>query len=59
MYSIWFILQPRKDDENSLVRYPLMRITGHKRNMNCCEDCNLLEIIIVNLGGAQSVPHVQ
>lgn len=50
-YSIWFILQPKPGDENSIVRYPLIRIPGLKRKKTYSEDCNLLEVIIVNLGG--------
>ena len=56
-YSIWFILQPRKGEENSLVRYPLMRIPGSGRDLDRAENSNLLEIIIVNLGGAQGAPN--
>ncbi len=56
-YSIWFILQPRKGEENSLVRYPLVKMAGPDMNTGHPEDCNLLEIIIVNLGGSQDAPN--
>ncbi len=56
-YSIWFILQPRKGEGNSIVRYPLVRTSGLKKDYGRSEDCNLLEIIIVNLGGSQDAPN--
>jgi len=56
-YSIWFVLQPRKGEENSLVRYPLVKVTGPDMNTGRPEDCNLLEIIMVKLGGLQDAPN--
>ena len=56
-YSIWFVLQPRKGEENSLVRYPLVKVTGPDMNTGRPEDCNLLEIIMVKLGGPQDAPN--
>ena len=50
-YSIWFILQPKHGDENTILRYPLMKIPGLKKKKSNSEDCDMLEIMIVNLGG--------
>ena len=50
-YSIWFILQPRPDDENTIFRYPLVKVPGLKKKRSYSEESDLLEIIIVNLGG--------
>ncbi len=53
-YSIWFVLQPKSGDENTIVRYPLMKVLGADDARSTNEDANLLEIIIVNLGRADS-----
>lgn len=49
-YSIWFILQPKHGDENTILRYPLMKIPGLKKKKSNSEDLDMLEIMIVNLG---------
>jgi len=52
-YSIWFIMQPKPGNENTIIRYPLVKIPGLKKKKTIEEDCNLLEIIMVNLGGSE------
>ena len=52
-YSIWFIMQPKPGNENTIVRYPLVKIPGLKKKKTIEEDCNLMEIIMVNLGGSE------
>ena len=53
-YSIWFVMQPKPGDENSIYRYPLVKIHGIKKKKTIAEDCDLLEIIVVNLGGSEN-----
>lgn len=40
-----------------MVRYPLVKVTGPDMNTGRPEDCNLLEIIMVKLGGPQDAPN--
>lgn len=50
VYSIWLMLSPRKDSMNSIVRHHMVADTIYGNNTSNDSNCNLMEIIEVNIG---------